>query len=202
MLDWLKEILGDNYSEEIDKKVSAKIGENFVSRADFNEKNTALKNANDTIKQRDEQLEKLKNEAGDVESLRSKITELQTANADAKKAHDKDMLQLRVDTNVDAVLKEAGCKNHIAAKALMADFLSKIEKIEDDGSVKGLKDEVSRHVKDESSSFLFDTKKSAEFVGVKPGASGNKGDATDKNTSDMTYDELCEFLANNPEADL
>ena len=202
MLDWLKEILGDNYSEEIDKKVSAKIGENFVSRTDFNEKNTALKKANDTIKERDEQLEKLKNEAGDVESLKNKITELQTANADAKKAHDKDMLQLRVDTIVDAELKEAGSKNNTAVKALMADFLSKIEKIEDDGSIKGLKDEVSKHVKAENSSFLFDTKKSAEFVGMKPGASGNKGDATDKTPPNMTYDELCEFLANNPEADL
>lgn len=202
MLDWLKEILGDNYSEEIDKKVSAKIGENFVSRTDFNEKNTALKKANDTIKERDEQLEKLKNEAGDVESLKNKITELQTVNADAKKAHDKDMLQLRVDTIVDAELKEAGSKNNTAVRALMADFLSKIEKIEDDGSVKGLKDEVSRLVKDEGSSFLFDTKKSAEFVGMKPGNSDNKGPVTDKAPSKMTYDELCEFLANNPEADI
>lgn len=38
MLDWLKEILGDNYSEEIDKKVSAKIGENFVSRTGCKQK--------------------------------------------------------------------------------------------------------------------------------------------------------------------
>ncbi len=40
MLDWLKEILGDNYYEEIDKKVSAKIGGNFVSRTDCNSKTT------------------------------------------------------------------------------------------------------------------------------------------------------------------
>lgn len=202
MLDWLKEILGDNYSEEIDKKVSAKIGESFVSRADFNEKNTALKNANDTIKQRDEQLEKLKNEAGDVESLKNTIAQLQTDNEEAKKNHDKELLQLRIDTQVDGLLKDAGSKNNTAVKALMADFLSKIDKIEDDGSVKGLKEEVSRLVKDENSSFLFDAKRGTEFVGMKPGNPGHKGDPKAKNIDQMSYDELCEYLADNPDADL
>ena len=36
MLDWLKTILGDAYTEEIDKKVSEEIGKGFVARADFN----------------------------------------------------------------------------------------------------------------------------------------------------------------------
>lgn len=35
MLEWLKTILGDMYTEDIDKKVSAEIGKNFVSKADF-----------------------------------------------------------------------------------------------------------------------------------------------------------------------
>ena len=43
MLVWLKEILGDLYTDEIDSSVSKKIGENFVSKADFNEKNEAVK---------------------------------------------------------------------------------------------------------------------------------------------------------------
>ena len=42
MLDWLKEILGDGYSEEIERKVSKKIGDLFVSRADFNTQKTDL----------------------------------------------------------------------------------------------------------------------------------------------------------------
>ena len=36
MLEWLKEILGTHYTEEIDKKVSAEIGRGFVAKADFN----------------------------------------------------------------------------------------------------------------------------------------------------------------------
>lgn len=40
-LDWLKPILGDTYSDELDGKISAEIGKHFVSREDFNVKNTA-----------------------------------------------------------------------------------------------------------------------------------------------------------------
>lgn len=35
-LTWLKEIIGDAYTEEMDAAVSKKIGELFVSREDFN----------------------------------------------------------------------------------------------------------------------------------------------------------------------
>ena len=45
MLEWLKTILGDAYTEEIDKKISGEIGKAFVSKADFNSKNEELKNA-------------------------------------------------------------------------------------------------------------------------------------------------------------
>jgi len=34
-LEWLKTILGDAYSDDIDKKVSEEIGKGFVARADL-----------------------------------------------------------------------------------------------------------------------------------------------------------------------
>lgn len=43
MLEWLKTILGDTYTEDIDKKVSEEIGKQFVSRADFNTLNKKRK---------------------------------------------------------------------------------------------------------------------------------------------------------------
>ena len=51
MLEWLKTIRGDHYTEDIDKQISAEIGKGFVARADFNSKNDELKTANDTIKE-------------------------------------------------------------------------------------------------------------------------------------------------------
>ena len=41
-LEWLKPILGDGYTEEIDKAVSEQIGKGFVARADFNELKESL----------------------------------------------------------------------------------------------------------------------------------------------------------------
>lgn len=43
MLSWLKEILGDSYTEDTEKKISQEIGKNFVAKADFNAKNDVLK---------------------------------------------------------------------------------------------------------------------------------------------------------------
>ena len=43
MLEWLKTILGDNYSEEIDTAISGEIGKGFVSKANYDQRNTAYK---------------------------------------------------------------------------------------------------------------------------------------------------------------
>ena len=50
MLEWLKTILGGAYTDDVDAKVSAEIGKNFVSKADFNQVNAAKKKAEDAEK--------------------------------------------------------------------------------------------------------------------------------------------------------
>ena len=66
-LQWMKDILGDAYTDEMDAKVSAALGERFVARTDFNEKagkvkelETQVTQLNEGIKTRDKQLEDLK----------------------------------------------------------------------------------------------------------------------------------------------
>ena len=44
-LEWLKTILGDKYTPEIDTAVSQEIGKGFVSRTDFNATSGKLKEA-------------------------------------------------------------------------------------------------------------------------------------------------------------
>lgn len=76
MLEWLKTILGDSYTEDIDKAVSAEIGKNFVSKGDFNAKNEELKStqalletANTTIKgYKDLDIEGIKQSAANWET--------------------------------------------------------------------------------------------------------------------------------------
>lgn len=87
MLDWLKTILGEAYSEEIDKKVSDEIGKAFVSRSDFNALNETKKTLEGTI-------ETLKNQNGDNQELQNtikkheaEIARLQKEKTDADKTY-------------------------------------------------------------------------------------------------------------------
>ena len=47
-------MLGEAYTDEVDAKVSAEIGKSFVTKADFNQVNTAKKKAEDDVKTRDQ----------------------------------------------------------------------------------------------------------------------------------------------------
>ena len=197
MLDWLKNILGEAYSEEIDKKVSEEIGKNFVARADFNTMNTEKKNLADTVKERDKQLETLKASTGDIEALKTQIATLQTENATAAKAHETEIKSLKIDTAVELALSAAKAKNVKAVKALLD--LEKAE-LDTDGTVKGLADQIKKLSEAPDSGFMFETQKEKkDFKGFKPGESGEHNNQT-PDYSKMTYDELAAYMESNPDA--
>ena len=204
MLEWLKSILGDGYTDEVDAKVSAEIGKNFVSKADFNQVNAAKKKAEDDVKTRDQQLETLKKSTGDTAALQEQITTLQTQNAEAKKTYEAELARVRLDGAVEAALTAAGAKNNTAVKALLADFL-KDAKLDDSGAVKGLAAEIDTLAKADATAFLFNTAdgNAQQFKGMQPGAAGGKTPpAAGKEPKDMNYDELCAYLEANPRAKL
>ena len=204
MLEWLKNILGDGYTDEVDAKVSAEIGKNFVSKADFNQVNTAKKKAEDDVKARDQQLEDLKKSTGDAAALQEQISTLQNQNAEAKKTYEAELARVRLDGAVEAALTAAGAKNNTAVKALLADFL-KDAKLDDSGAVKGLAAEIDTLAKADATAFLFNTTdgNAQQFKGMQPGAAGGKTPpAAGKEPKDMNYDELCAYLEANPGAKL
>lgn len=174
MLDWLKLILGETYTEEIDSKIAAEIGKNFVARADFNTVSTAKKNLEDTIKVRDEQLENLKGSESNVENLKNTITELQKQNKLDKEKYEADILKIRTDNAVEAALAAAGAKNVTAAKALLTKFLGDAE-MADDGTVKGLDAEIKALVEGEATSFMFEAVKDNQQTNFKGMTPGNPG---------------------------
>ena len=201
MLDWLKTILGDAYTEEIDKKVSEEIGKGFVARADFNTLNAEKKALADTVKDRDKQLETLKASTGDVEALKTQIATLQTENATAAKAHEDEIKRLRIDTAVELALSAAKAKNVKAVKALLD--LEKAE-LADDGTVKGLEDQIKKLAGAADSGFLFEQQnsKKKDFKGFKPGESGDGGNGegmTLEKLRKMSPSERYTYSINNPE---
>lgn len=171
-------------TEEQANKVMEGLNGSFVTKSRFNEVNTELTNAKNTIKERDTQLETLKKSTGDTKALQDQITQLQTDNANQKKAHEAELKALKIGNAVDMALTGAKAKNNTAVKALMADFLAKAE-LADDGTVKGLSDEIKKLVDGQDTAFLFDTKApDKKFKGAKP---GEKGDGTE---GGMTLEKL------------
>ena len=211
---WLKEIIGEAYTEEMDAAACQAIGKDFVARADFNSKNTRVKELEAQVGQLEEaakghakQLEELKKSAGDNEELTRKIGELeQQAKAD-RANYEKELAAVRLSSAVDAELTAAGAKNTVAVKAVLADYL-KDAKIVDGKVVAKVGDEsitlaakVEALKKDASTDFLFGS--APKYEGWKPGESGDgRKLGGGKKPSEMSYSELAAYLAENPDAKL
>ena len=172
----------------------------FVTKARFNEVNTELTTAKNTIKERDTQLETLKKASGDTKALQDQITQLQADNKKKDTDHAAELKNLKISNAVELALTGAKAKNNTAVKALLAAFLEKAE-LADDGTVKGLDDEIGKLTKGEDTAFLFDTSGKAKFKGAK---AAEKSDPHNQPTGDdlskMSYDELCKYMEENPDA--
>ena len=211
---WMKDIIGDAYTEELDAKVCAAVGERFVARTDFNDKTAKLKEAEaqvtqltEIVKTRDSQLEELKKSAGDNAELQKQIDTLTQQNKDQKAAHDKEMASIKLMAAVDAELTAAGAKNSTAVKAVLADFLKDAKMVDGKiatsvgGDITTLASKIEAMKKDPTTDFLFG--EAAKYEGWKPGESGDgKKPGEGKKPSEMSYSELAEYLAANPNAKL
>ncbi len=194
-----EELIAMGLTEEQAKKVLDGIDGNYVTKARFNEVNEELKNQKAAVADRDKQLDDLKKSIGDNEALKKQIEDLQAANAEQKKTHEKEMAALKLDNAIDAVLTAAGAKNLKAVKALLD--VTKV-KLGEDGKLTGWDEQLVAIQK--SDAYLFAEKqkgRSKNFKGFQPGASGDNKPGTKVDMSKMTYEELAAYIENNPEAE-
>lgn len=154
---------------------------------------------------RDKQLETLKASAGDNVDLKKKIEDLQTENATAKATHESELNQLKIDFAVEKALTGAKAKNIKAVKALLELGEAKLDK---DGNVKGLDEQIEKLRSGDDTKFLFEAQKQQKqqqnFKGFQPGASGEKkpGEGETVDFSKMSYDELTAYMEANPDAQI
>lgn len=170
-----EDLVAMGLTEEQAEKVMGSLDGDFVTKARFNEVNKELQSARADLKERDEQLEGLKSAGGDAEELKRQIAELQTANAEQKKAHEEEMRRVRIDNAADLALSGAGARNNVAAKALLAGFLETAA-LAEDGTVKGLDAEVRRLAEGEETSFLFERPGKPEKLGLRGAKPAESGD--------------------------
>lgn len=154
---------------------------------------------------RDKQSETLKASAGDNADLKKRIEDLQTENATAKATHESELNQLKIDFAVEKALTGAKAKNIKAVKALLELDDAKLDK---DGNVKGLAEQIEKLTSGDDTKFLFEaqkqTKQQQNFKGFQPGASGGQkpGEGEKVDFSKMSYDELTAYMEANPDAQI
>lgn len=189
--------------EETAKKCEAASQEElkgFIPKTRFDEVNNEKKKLELDLRDRDGQLETLKNSTGDVEAMKQQIATLQADNKAKDEAHAAEIKKMKVDAAVEAALTSSGAIN---AKAVVP-FLKDLDKAElaDDGTVKGLAEQIEALTKADDTKFLFTAKKQAQVKGAKPGESGNEDGDHGVDTSKMTYSELAAYLAEHPDAQI
>ncbi|WP_418668405.1 phage scaffolding protein [Allofournierella sp.] len=117
MLEWLKGILGESYTEEIDKKISAEIGTAFVAKADFNAKNEALKAAQGQLAEAGKTIEGFK--ALDVEGIKKAAAEWKAKAEQAEKDAAAQVAAVKFDALVEGAITKAKGRSPKAVKALL-----------------------------------------------------------------------------------
>ena len=193
-----EEILALGVAEEVAQKLADAFAEElkgYIPKSRFDEVNEAKKNAEALVKERDGQLEDLKKSAGDSEALKKQIEDLQEANKNAAKDYEAKIKQMQIDNAVEKAIVERNGKNSVAIKALLD---LKDAKLNEDGTVKGLSEQLDALAKAENSSFLFGSNV-PEVRGLIP-ADGNNNPQEQNDFSKMNYEQLSAYLEANPDA--
>ena len=188
-------------TEEQASKVMEGLNGSFVTKARFNEVNTELTKAKTTITERDGQLEALKKSGADATALQEQITQLQADNKKKDADHAAELKALKISNAVELALTGAKAKNTVAVKALLADVIAKAE-LAEDGTVKGLDDEVKKLVEGKDTAFLFDKATEKKFKGAKSaekGDGGGDGSMTLEKFRGLSPAERYDFSVNHPD---
>ena len=179
------------------EKASSEELKNYVPYERFKELVDEKNKLKTDIADRDKQFETLKNSSGDVEAMKEQIATLQAENKSKDEAHAVEIRQMKINSALESALISSKAKNLTAVKALIKD-LDKAE-LQDDGSIKGLEEQIAALKK--SDSYLFEEATAAKpnFKGFQPGVA-KKETATGKvDMSKMSYDELANYIENNPD---
>ena len=98
MLDFLKEILGDAYTEDIDTRVSEEVGKRFVAKSDFTAKSNELKAVQARLDDAAKTIESLQEQGKDLEAVRKEAAEYKARAQQAEKDAAAQLEEYKFDT--------------------------------------------------------------------------------------------------------
>lgn len=187
--DLLKLGLSEEQAEKV-LSANAEQLKGFIPKSRFDEVNNTKKQLEKDLKDRDVQLENLKNSSGDLETMKKTIENLQRDNKVAKDNFEAELAKFKLESAIDTTLLSSNAINTKAVKALLD-----MGKIKLDGEILiGINEQIEALKTAEDSKMLFKTAepkpKEPNFSGVKPGE-GNTNNGTDESTGKIkTYSEM------------
>ena len=187
----------EGMTEELATKIAEMSAEEMKGTIPKSRLDEVIKERDDAKTAKDDvlkQLGALQKDAGDVQGLKDEIQKLQDDAKEKEKTHAAELHSLKVNNAVDTALLGAKALNTKAVKALLN--LENAE-LDENGTVKGLAEQIEALKTAEDSKFLFG---SSTMKGAKTGESGNDDGDKGVDTSKMTYSELAAYMAEHPEA--
>lgn len=189
-----------NLSQEVIDKIMAENGKDIAVEQKKAEK---VIQERDSYKLKAESLETQVNDANteiqkfkdmDIDGIKKAADDWKETAEKAKADADKQISQMKFDYALSAALTGAKAKNAKAVKALLDMDGLKFN----DGKIVGLDEQLAQIKADND--YLFESDEPApKFVKGTNGGSGNVGG---KKPSEMTYTELCDYMAQNPGAEI
>lgn len=189
-----------NLSQEVIDKIMAENGKDIAVEQKKAEK--AIQER-DSYKLKAESLETQVNDANteiqkfkdmDIDGIKKAADDWKETAEKAKADADKQISQMKFDYALSAALTGAKAKNAKAVKALLDMDGLKFN----DGKIVGLDEQLAQIKADND--YLFESDEPApEFV---KGTNGGSGSVGGKKPSEMTYTELCDYMAQNPGAEI
>lgn len=192
-MKWLEEILKDvENSEEIIKNIKKGIGEKFVSKEDFNNKNNEVKDLKDQLADRDRQLESLKKV--DPKQLQEEIETLKESNANKQAEFEKKIHTIKVESALDKALLSSGAKNIRAVKALL-DIDVESVKLDQSGNLENILTLIEGIKTSDPYLFESDGDPQKGFTGAEPGTGAQT--PPQKADSEKSYEDFVREIENN-----
>lgn len=165
-----------NLTEEQINAIIEDYGKNYVSKAQFNEKNDAYKQAKQEIENLTNDINTLSEANKANEALQSQIKELQDAATQREADYNENIKNMKIDTAITKALSKSGAMNETILTGLLD--RTKIA-IGEDNTITGIQEQIV--ALKESDPYLF---KQDSIKGVVP------GDATPKTHDGITKEQF------------
>ena len=114
MIEWMKEILGDAYTEDIDNKITARLTADYAPKADLEAANTAKSEAEAALAAANDKYKDV-----DIDALRADAEKYKAEAAQARKDADERVAAVQFDARLDGAIGKRRGRSPKAIKALL-----------------------------------------------------------------------------------